>query len=458
MKKLFSVFLCLAVSISMFSRVWADSDINVVVNGEYIDFTGEQEPVIQNGRTLVPFRAVFEKMGAEVEWFEDIKLCEASYGAITVGIVIGENKMTIGEAEINIDVPAQIINGRTMVPLRVLSEGIGAEVSWDGGTKTVSVNTAEPEYEIPASLEYDLINETYEKDNVKIAYSYPKVITSFTTTDKINKSIEESIENFIYHMAEHYTVKNEGIDIEIGSDIVYNNSGLFSIAMYDGSNVLYGKTFAVVSGSEIMSLEGIVQYGSDEVMDYGTRRLWEITEEEMGKGTIGFYIADGGIVFYCNKMDNYEEGLASVFVTYDELDSYFMGNGNSIEYEVESYINNSDKEDGTVYISAVVEYPVFKGSQDFIEGLNTQFANSAKKAADTFVNSYGEEAENAYDTATEHLFEPPYNFYGMTDVKDRGDGTVEVKTTYYEVRYGEKDTITFEENVIIDMSTGMPVE
>ena len=79
MKKLISVILCIAVtSVTFCSTVLADSDIKVVVNGENIDFTGDQEPVIQKGRTLVPFRAVFEKMGAEVNWFEDIMLCEAT--------------------------------------------------------------------------------------------------------------------------------------------------------------------------------------------------------------------------------------------------------------------------------------------------------------------------------------------------------------------------------------------
>lgn len=465
MKKLISVLLCIAVTSVIFcSTVLADSDINVVVNGESIDFTGDQEPVIQNGRTLVPFRAVFEKMGAEVSWFDDIKLCEATYGSITVSIAIGDDKVMIGEGNvIETDVPAQIINGRTMVPLRVLSESIGAEVSWDGETKTVSVTTPEPVDEIPASLEYDMIEavfgggsvtvENSDIKNVRITYSYPKITTEYTTVDKMNDSIEESVKAFISGMAEYYAGKGEDADIEAGCHVAYNDSGLFSIEMYNGENVLYGKTFATVAGSELTSLDGVVQYSNDAVMDYGKERLAEITDE---KGNIEFYVAEGGIVFYYDNTDNYEEGIASVLVTYDELDDHFMSDdGESFEYEKAMYSNNAAKDDGTVYITADIEYPVFKGSQDFIEGLNTQFYNSAKRAADSFVNSYKEDAENAYDTATEHLFEPPYNFYGGVEVTDNGDGTVTVKTSYYEVKYGEDEADTYDDTVTVDMNTGM---
>ena len=340
MKKLISVILCIAVtSVTFCSTVLADSDIKVVVNGENIDFTGDQEPVIQKGRTLVPFRAVFEKMGAEVNWFEDIKLCEATYGSITVSIAIGDDKVTIGEGNvIETDVPAQIINGRTMVPLRVLSESIGADVSWNGETKTVSVTTPEPAGEIPASLEYDMTEavfgggrvtrENSDIKNVGITYSYPKITTEYTTVDKMNDSIEESIKAFISGIAEYYMGKDEDVDIEVDCRVAYNDSGLFSIEMYNGENVLYGKTFATVAGSELTSLDGVVQYGNDAVMDYGKERLAGITD---ANGNIGFYVAEGGIVFYYDKADNYEEGLVSVLVTYDELDGYFMSDTESLE-------------------------------------------------------------------------------------------------------------------------------
>lgn len=118
------------------------ADIKVVVNGANIDFTGEQAPVIQDGRTLVPFRAVFEKMGAKVNWDDKEKLCIAQLGDKNVNIAIDSTAVSVnGKVVTNSDVPAKIMNGRTMVPLRVLSESIGANVDWNSATKTVTVNT-----------------------------------------------------------------------------------------------------------------------------------------------------------------------------------------------------------------------------------------------------------------------------------------------------------------------------
>lgn len=427
MKKLISVFLYSAVTSVIFcSTVLADSNIKVVVNGENIDFTGDQEPVIQKGRTLVPFRAVFEKMGAEVSWFEDIKLCEATYGSITVSIAIGDDKVTIGEGNvIETDVPAQIINGRTMVPLRVLSESIGADVSWDDETKTVEVNTPAISEEIPQSLEYTMA----EAESNGIKYSYPVIESDFTTKDKLNSSIEESISNFVN--------KNVSEGSEIKTSVEYNDSGLLSVVIKEGDSVIYGRTFAVVSGDELTGLDGITEYSSDAIMAMGIDKL--------GGEAEGYYVTSGGIVFYNEE--------STVEVKYSE-----MGNTGTTEdkYIKESYMAEKKKDDGTVYINALVEYPVFKGDEDFIESLNTQFYNSAKKAADSFVASFAEKSENIYDNAQVHLFEPPYNFYGGIEVSEDGEN-VTVKTTYYEVHYGE-DALTYGESVTVNMNTGEVAE
>lgn len=122
----------------------AADNIRVVVNNEAVDFSGDQPPVIINGRTLVPFRAVFEKMGASVSWDSSAEVCSASLAGSEVSIGIGSTAVYVnGKNTVTSDVPAQIINGRTMVPLRVLSESVGADVNWNASTKTVSVATAQ---------------------------------------------------------------------------------------------------------------------------------------------------------------------------------------------------------------------------------------------------------------------------------------------------------------------------
>lgn len=117
---------------------YADMPINVVVFGYNLTFT--QPPVIVNDRTLVPLRAIFEALGADVDWNGDTKCVTAKKDGSVVSLTIGSNVMTVNGADKELDVPSQIINDRTMVPVRAISEAFGNNVNWNGDTKTVEIN------------------------------------------------------------------------------------------------------------------------------------------------------------------------------------------------------------------------------------------------------------------------------------------------------------------------------
>ena len=115
----------------------ANAPIMVVVNGQRLTF--DQPPVIQDGRTLVPVRAIFEALGAEVAWLGNGGWIAASSGDTIITMQINSNRYYVNGEEKTLDVPAQLINDRTMVPVRAISESLNASVSWDQSTKTVSV-------------------------------------------------------------------------------------------------------------------------------------------------------------------------------------------------------------------------------------------------------------------------------------------------------------------------------
>lgn len=117
--------------------------INVTVNGEYVTF--DTLPVIDNGRTLVPLRAVFEKMNAEVGWDDSTQTVTAERSGRKVSLVIGENIINVNGEKYEIDVPAKLIENRTMVPVRVISEAMGAKVEWDEQNQTVVITDAREE-------------------------------------------------------------------------------------------------------------------------------------------------------------------------------------------------------------------------------------------------------------------------------------------------------------------------
>jgi len=140
--------LCVVLAALMLSVAAFASDISVTLNGEAIDFA-DQAPEIVEGRTLVPLRAIFEALGASVEWDQATKTVTSSMDDVTIKLTIGDNNLyRNGEAKV-LDVPAQILNSRTMVPARAVAEAYGVDVQWDAVTRTV-VLTKEEKSDIPA--------------------------------------------------------------------------------------------------------------------------------------------------------------------------------------------------------------------------------------------------------------------------------------------------------------------
>lgn len=138
-KKLMSLFLTTMILLTISSQVFASSnEIEVYIDGTKLIFEN-QPPIIDNGRTLVPMRAMFEALGAYVEWNDDTKTATGSTLAVFVSIRIGENTMNRNFVDVPLEVPAQIINGATMIPLRAVSECFDMQVNWDGINQTITL-------------------------------------------------------------------------------------------------------------------------------------------------------------------------------------------------------------------------------------------------------------------------------------------------------------------------------
>lgn len=113
--------------------------INVVIDGAKVKF--DQQPIIVNNRTLVPMRAIFEALGADVEWEHETYTAVAVKADTTIRIGIDKTEMTKNAEVVQLDAPAILISHRTMVPIRAVSEAFGCDVQWDDTTRTVSIIT-----------------------------------------------------------------------------------------------------------------------------------------------------------------------------------------------------------------------------------------------------------------------------------------------------------------------------
>ena len=135
-QKLLSIIIVSALMLSALPTNAADF-IDVYMNGEKINF--DVEPMVINGRTMVPMRAIFEKLGAAVDWKKETSTAVATRDTIYVSIAVGSDVMETSSGEIQLDAPAMIVDSRTLLPLRAVSEAFMCKVEWDGNTKTVRI-------------------------------------------------------------------------------------------------------------------------------------------------------------------------------------------------------------------------------------------------------------------------------------------------------------------------------
>jgi len=115
--------------------------IGVTVNGRALVM--ETQPVVRDGRTLVPLRAIFEALGASVEWDARTQTITGKRNGTTVTLQIDNPVARINNNAVSLDTPPTVISGRTMVPTRFIAESLGAKVVWNGLTRTVSITTDE---------------------------------------------------------------------------------------------------------------------------------------------------------------------------------------------------------------------------------------------------------------------------------------------------------------------------
>jgi hypothetical protein len=143
-KVLKGIILCVLILSLMIpaSIVSAASKITVVLDGDSMKF--DVQPFIDSSsRTMVPIRMISEEMGALVDWNSSTNVVTIKQDKKTILLKIGESKATVNGKTIKLDTKAIAKNGRTFVPLRFVSEALGASVSWDGRYRIVYINTKE---------------------------------------------------------------------------------------------------------------------------------------------------------------------------------------------------------------------------------------------------------------------------------------------------------------------------
>lgn len=156
MKKIISTAIIVLILLSSIFAytICTAKDITVTLDGNVISF--DVQPQMIDGRTFVPLRKIFEEIGALVKWDDETQTVTARKSSKTITLTINSNEMTVDKGKtdelgnailetVTLDVPAQMIDDRTLVPVRAISESFGLTVDWDGENSLVSIesNSAE---------------------------------------------------------------------------------------------------------------------------------------------------------------------------------------------------------------------------------------------------------------------------------------------------------------------------
>ena len=128
-----------AVSIAAPVPSGAQSPIRVFIDGRPVNF--DVPPQMIQGRVLVPLRGIFEQLGATVNYDAATSRILAIRGGQTVELTVGSREAAVDNSPMTLDVPAFTINGRTMVPLRFISEALGAGVQWLAANETILIHS-----------------------------------------------------------------------------------------------------------------------------------------------------------------------------------------------------------------------------------------------------------------------------------------------------------------------------
>ena len=237
-KNLISVIILFTFILSYINVYAENENITVLVDGEKINF--DSEPIIIDGRTLVPVRAVFEALGADVKWDGETNSIFASKNSTTIYLTIGSTYYFKNSSVLSTDVAPHIINDRTYVPVRVVAESFNCNVSWDDVTKTVIISQPDKlsNYSLNFSLLKDWIikNHTHYLDN-----SYNVLYINENKRTNISYDADKNTVSFDYYIEDSN-----------------NSSSLCTIELYPDNPVFFYIASTNMGNTEVYSGHGVL--------------------------------------------------------------------------------------------------------------------------------------------------------------------------------------------------------
>lgn len=147
----------------------ANTSLPVYLDGQPLSF--ETPPVIEEGYSLVPLRTIFEAEGAKVSWDENTRTVTATKNDIVFTYRIGDRTALKNKDQLEMPIAGKIIDGSTMIPLRLISETLGNLVKWHEYSRTITISSAN-EYE--TKIEYGVNLRDAPNTSAQVLRMLPK--------------------------------------------------------------------------------------------------------------------------------------------------------------------------------------------------------------------------------------------------------------------------------------------
>jgi hypothetical protein len=374
-----SLVLCVCLSVSL-----VVSAVSVRLNDRELVF--DVPPMIEDGRTLVPLRAIFEGLGVTVDWDSSTRTVTATRDSRVVKVVINSRIALVDGKVVSLDVPAKIVDGRTLVPLRFVSESFGALVTWDGDTRTVFIHNPSKK-----SVE-KVVEDIVEVEDTSHLPKQERVDIFF------NKERESMLKNpdvVVYGEGLYVGKMLNGVPHGKGTYLSYDNMlyvGDFVLGKYEGlGSFLFSDGMYVMGDFSDDLPHGVCKlYRNDHTLMY----FGNFTNGSIdGYGEL--YDADGETYLYKGFFkDNKMHGYGYL---YSEGELLYFGD----------FVDNIQHGEGSEYLNGVV---VRSGYYEYGKYIGTN-PRKTTNTTNTTNTTLGE--RNALDTALSYLKYMSFSHSGL---------------------------------------------
>lgn len=361
-----AVVLCCSVT---FANTDTDVIVSLQINNPVMEINGAEteidlgrgtKPIVTNGRTLVPIRAIIEAFGGDVGWDESTQSVLLTLKDDTIKLVIGSKVAYLNNNAEPLDVAPAVINGRTMLPIRFVAEGFNLGVAWDGSTNTVSVirNTFDeneynylmsvlPKYSgqayakinnnIPFFKEYEIINGSFEYYSDLDELGRCDVCFASVAEDLMPKEERESISKVTPSGWINAAYDN------IDGKYLYNRCHLIGFQL-TGENA---NERNLITGTRYLNVDGMLPFENDiaeYIEETGNRVMYRSTPVFTGDNLV----ADG-VLLEAYSVEDEGRGISFCVFCYNVQPDIFIDYRTGASSVSDEAITVPEKEDNRVY-------------------------------------------------------------------------------------------------------------